>query len=486
MRKVALAIAAMLVLAIVSPAFSQPFADVPTDHWAFDAIAELAAKGLVEGYPDGTFKGDRAMTRYEIAMVVARLLARIEAIKIPAPPAPPKIDVSRADITTLQRLINEFRAELAALGVRVTAVEEELAALRARLDNTFITGDLTYVYVTGPYTNVTGGGGLPQVDRNRARLTFRGRVGSHTATFLRARWNSRWPEANATDFDRVYWEYAAPFGVAFRVGRDYWGLGPVGLLMTEGASTEGARAMGSFGPVSLTALGTWNQNTTGSTTLGFRAGFNLLPGWETGFNYRSDRNPTAATFVGSGWSFDFSGNIISNLALSGEYASYTPTGASAVSAYFVNLGLAGMVPFFRDVNVWYKNYPAGWTQNAGGTGIPLCAGADCSSSDSLGGFWLGADMDQVTAFGVDVTFGVTQNFSMYLAYEAGTANQALATADGYLSAVAAGNSYSAYVVQGNLELGHNSRIGAEYYTLNNGTTGANVTNGYAVYITHRW
>src|SRR4030065_568510 len=65
MKKVALSIAALFVLAVVSPAFSQPFADVPTDHWAFDAIAELAAKGLVEGYPDGTFKGDRAMTPYD-------------------------------------------------------------------------------------------------------------------------------------------------------------------------------------------------------------------------------------------------------------------------------------------------------------------------------------------------------------------------------------------------------------------------------------
>ena len=473
MRKVALAIAAMLVLAIVSPAFSQPFADVPTDHWAFDAIAELAAKGLVEGYPDGTFKGDRAMTRYEIAMVVARLLARIEAIKIPAPPAPPKIDVSRADITTLQRLINEFRAELAALGVRVTAVEEELAALRSRLDNTFITGDLTYVYVTGPYADP----GLPEVQRNRARLTFRGRVGSHTATFLRARWNSRWPSADVTDFDRVYWEYAAPFGFTFRVGQDYWGLGPVGTLMTQYAATEGARAMGGFGPLSLTALGAFNQNDTASSTLGVRAAVTLIPGWETGINYRSDRNPTAATFVGSGWSFDFSGNIIANLALSGEFASYT-TGGVGTTAYFVNLGLGGMLPSpVSDANIWYKNYPAGWA------GVPTCGGAICTNTYAVGGFWLGADMNYVTAFGADVTFNVTQNFSAYVAYESGTANAAYA---GVLSSIAATNRYSAYVVQGNLQLGHNSRIGAEYYTLNNGTSGLNVENGYAVYITHRW
>ena len=130
--------------AMVAPAFAQPFADVPTNHWAYDAIAELAAKGLVEGYPDGTFKGDRAMTRYEMAMVVARLLARIESIQIPAPaPAP---QVTRADLEALQRLINEFRAELAALGVRVTAIEEELNAIKARLDNVRITGRWRFRY----------------------------------------------------------------------------------------------------------------------------------------------------------------------------------------------------------------------------------------------------------------------------------------------------------------------------------------------------
>src|SRR3989442_1119521 len=58
MRNLALSVAAILVLAVASPAFAQPFADVPTDHWAFDAIAELAAKGIIEGFPDGTFKGD--------------------------------------------------------------------------------------------------------------------------------------------------------------------------------------------------------------------------------------------------------------------------------------------------------------------------------------------------------------------------------------------------------------------------------------------
>ena len=141
MRQMAFVLAAALMFAVISPAFAQPFADTPTNHWAYDAIAELAAKGLIEGYPDGTFKGDRAMTRYEMAMVVARLLARIESIQIPTPPPP---EVTRADIDMILRLVNEFRAELAAKNVRLTAVEEELNAIKARLDNVRITGSLRF------------------------------------------------------------------------------------------------------------------------------------------------------------------------------------------------------------------------------------------------------------------------------------------------------------------------------------------------------
>src|SRR5260370_42198623 len=115
MRHSAVAIATALVLGMISPAFAQPFADTPTNHWAYGAIADLAAKGLIEGYPDGTFKGDRAMTRYEMAVVVARLLARIETLQVPTPSAPPQPQVTKADIDTTLRLVQEFRADLTAM-----------------------------------------------------------------------------------------------------------------------------------------------------------------------------------------------------------------------------------------------------------------------------------------------------------------------------------------------------------------------------------
>ena len=80
MKQVAVVLAATLTLALVAPAFAQPFADVPTDHWAFDAIAELAAKGLVEGYPDGTFKPERSVTKAEAAAFAVRTLAGTTAL----------------------------------------------------------------------------------------------------------------------------------------------------------------------------------------------------------------------------------------------------------------------------------------------------------------------------------------------------------------------------------------------------------------------
>jgi len=79
-KKFALILAAVLVVTVSTSALAvkNPFADVPADHWAYDSVVRLAAVGLVEGYPDGTYGGTRTLTRYEAAMVFARALARLE------------------------------------------------------------------------------------------------------------------------------------------------------------------------------------------------------------------------------------------------------------------------------------------------------------------------------------------------------------------------------------------------------------------------
>ncbi len=456
MRKLALSVAAILVLAVVSPAFAQPFADVPTDHWAFDAIAELAAKGIIEGFPDGTFKGDRGVTRYEVAMIVARILARIEAIKIPAPAAPaPAPQVTRADVQTIQRLVNEFRAELAALGVRVTAVEEELTALKGAADKTNITGNWTWV-------STFNSGAAAAVARNRARLTFKGSVGGGTAVFLRARWNAVSPGTNTTDFDKVYFDFPA-FGLSFRVGRDYWSLGDNAILLSS-AETAGARdavrVMGSFGGFSFTGLGYFNGTSDSATTYGARVEMGLA-GWAIGVNYRDDRDWSGGGFVGNGYSADFSGGLFPGFTLSGEYASYTPSGAAAATAYKVNVaidlgGMGMMSGWSPTANVWYKDYKAGYPVQ------------DTNIYD-LGGFWKGADLRRVTGFGADLSLQVGDKLSVKLGYESGTEN-------------VSATSYTAYLVGTEYTLAANTVFGLEYMS----GTGAFTDPGYAAYLTYKW
>ncbi len=119
-------LASMLMFSMALPALAAPlFPDVPDNHWAKDAVAALAAKGLVEGYPDGTFKGDRAATRWETAMIVARLLAKMEQAHATF--------ATKAELDELRKLVNALREELDALGVRVTNLEENVARIDKRV-----------------------------------------------------------------------------------------------------------------------------------------------------------------------------------------------------------------------------------------------------------------------------------------------------------------------------------------------------------------
>ena len=91
-------------------AAANPFTDVPEGHWAYDAVAQLAADGVIEGYGDGTYQGDKTITRYEMAQMVAKAMA--------------KSDVSAADKAAIDKLSAEFADELNTLGVRVANLEK--------------------------------------------------------------------------------------------------------------------------------------------------------------------------------------------------------------------------------------------------------------------------------------------------------------------------------------------------------------------------
>jgi hypothetical protein len=425
-RKLVLSLAAVLVLALVAPVVGQPFADVPTNHWAYDAIAELAAKGLVEGFPDGTFKGNQPMTRYEMAMIVARIIARIEAIPTPPPPevrradldavrrdltaATGRIAASERTIATLQRLVNEFRAELQALGVRVTALEEELSALRARLDNTRITGLFDAGYYV-PVTSLSAGAGLTDIDPGpgivwqitgsplignlaanqygfgsadlwpRVRLNYTGSVAPGVTVFLRARnFSTVGGVAERVDFDRAYITVDNLFdvpGLWLRAGRDTVTLGPIGLLLDEGNGNErrtGVYVRYRMDPITLFGFAQWAAADQGTpaTVYGGRLAVALVPGWTFGVNYRADQlqgavaaaNPAVGPQQGSGWSADLAGTLLAGLRLTAEYATYDNTTLAATGSYWqarLDLDLArllGIETLSPRLGLYYKDFDA--------------------------------------------------------------------------------------------------------------------------------
>ena len=111
MKKI-LALAAVAALtAGVSAYAANPFSDVTPDDWAFQAVSDLSAQGVVEGYPDGSFKGERNMTRYELAQIVARLMAKEDQL-------------NAEQQATIDKLAGEYADELANLGVRVSDLEK--------------------------------------------------------------------------------------------------------------------------------------------------------------------------------------------------------------------------------------------------------------------------------------------------------------------------------------------------------------------------
>ncbi|MBQ1182679.1 MAG: S-layer homology domain-containing protein, partial [Phascolarctobacterium sp.] len=117
--KKSLVLAMAMALGVTASAYAaNPFSDVPAGHWAYDSVAKLAAAGVVDGYTDGAFAGDKLITRYEMAQIVAKAMAK------------------GADC---DKLAAEFADELDTLGVRVAKLEKGA-------DNVKITGQIRASY----------------------------------------------------------------------------------------------------------------------------------------------------------------------------------------------------------------------------------------------------------------------------------------------------------------------------------------------------
>ena len=170
--KKSLVLAMAMALGVTASAYAaNPFSDVPAGHWAYDSVAKLAAAGVVDGYADGAFAGDKLITRYEMAQIVAKAMAK------------------GADC---DKLAAEFADELDNLGVRVAKLEKGADAVK-------IAGQVRYRYVD---SSASGHG-----NNLRTRLWVNGQVNddwSYTAMLQNTQDFSNDAAEESLDFKRAY------------------------------------------------------------------------------------------------------------------------------------------------------------------------------------------------------------------------------------------------------------------------------------------
>ena len=185
--KKSLVLAMAMALGVTASAYAaNPFSDVPAGHWAYDAVNKLAAEGVVDGYPDGTYGGDKLMTRYEMAQIVAKAMAKG---------------------ANVDKLAAEFADELDSLGVRV-------ANLAKKADNVKITGQIRMSY----RSNDEKVGDSNNSGRLRTRLFLNGQINedwSYTGRFENNQYftNSDKPKNGEDDDIDLNWAYVSgPIG----------------------------------------------------------------------------------------------------------------------------------------------------------------------------------------------------------------------------------------------------------------------------------
>lgn len=318
------AITAALVVGAASTTFAaaNPFSDVPADSWAYDAVTTLAADGVIDGYPDGTYKGQNTMTRYEMAQIVARAMA--------------KTDLEKADKALVDKLAAEFAEELDNLGVRVADLEK-------KSDNVKWGGELRYRYYDENHDIGK--------DETHNKVLFRlepkayiGNSGWTANARLDYEMNLSTDENNdGVEVDRA-WVEGPLFGATVQAGR-------VPLFTAQGMLFDdrisgGTVAFGSDVFKTTLAAGRYNQDHDGNDKINAKditaeyygvqfdyaptekiavnAGYTALTGieavsWETLGGYND--NSASIWTIGGSYAFD------SNVKLVGQYAENTDADA---------------------------------------------------------------------------------------------------------------------------------------------------------------
>ena len=233
MKKI-LALAAVAALtAGVSAYAANPFSDVTPDDWAFQAVSDLSAQGVVEGYPDGSFKGERNMTRYELAQIIARLMAKEDQL-------------NAEQQATLDKLAGEYADELANLGVRVANLEKKVG-------NISWSGDARMQYQHA----LADGSRTEHADHwnGRMRINVEGQVNDQVTVNGRFvnEMDFKDGDSSPTSMDRINAKWTPNDATYVTIGRQGVALDVTGTFWDEDAVFDGVAAGWDNGKVGVEA-----------------------------------------------------------------------------------------------------------------------------------------------------------------------------------------------------------------------------------------
>ena len=412
-KNLIVALALVFVLGIAGTAFAaaNPFTDVPAKHWAYDAVSKLAKAGILDGYGDGTYRGERTATRYEMAQATAKAMARAD-----------KADAQMKAL--IDKLAVEFAAELNNLGVRVAKLEKNASSIK-------FWGDARTRYQAnyGGQFDVDGSKGQSRVDE-RLRLYAKADLNDKAQFFGRimSNWNDT-TNYNSSSESHLYWDYGYfqwNFDPAFSlaIGRQqimaglntFWTNGGWDAIQFKlGAPSDKLRAQIGYGDVGgYSSGGGALTNATSKPVLVANVDYQVNKDWVV--NAAAYYSMNADKFTGASVTTDAYGNV------SGSYGS-SYLGGYPFQVYA--LGFKGNLN--QDFNLMAQYFWNGANINAAvGTNV-----LNDTKSGWVTELWYrGADYKKVGSWGLALNYRDVKPFAIdmwntsgFFGNAQGTANQ---------------------------------------------------------------
>ncbi len=306
MKKI-LAMAAVAALAAgVSAYAANPFSDVSTSDWAYQAVSDLSDQGVVEGYPDGTFKGQNNITRFEMAQIVARLMAKEDQL-------------NAEQKATVDKLAGEYADELDSLGVRVSNLEKKVG-------NISWSGDARLQY----QRNLADGSATDTKDtyNGRLRINVSGQVNDQVSvegrlvTEADLKGDNEDIDDGNTTMDRIHVVYTPSDNFTLDLGRTGVGLSQTGIFMDEDGVFDGVAA------------------TYGDDKFNFGAGYGRFK--DVNFNTTNDPKKD---YSAEAWFVKAGGNVADTVDLSAFYLQYAKDADLGKGDNVAVYGVGAAIPF---------------------------------------------------------------------------------------------------------------------------------------------